>query len=452
MIPDVVGAEALYRLHELERAEMEVELGSPVAIGRPGEPRATGGNALIHRVDPAFDVPTLTRSDDVVVAAGSTLGDSGLALSLLRTMRRVDTDVITWQPAANVDEALACVAAEIATTWPSFERTGVDWNSLVRSSPVDAADPVADLQRLVAQLGDGHTNVHERPDVAALPYSAMAVDGRIIMIDVPEGTAGRDAGIRPGDEVLGVDVDDLAARCGAPGHMHPWLVGRRALTGVVGEPMTIRVRRGGGDITFVEHPGESTWPEPIEFRRLPSGTAYLRIRRWTEPDVALMDVALEELSVGDRLLVDLRGNAGGMLVAAVDFRRRFIDSPSRVGSVRFSVGDGALSEPAHYDDVPSHRPRWAGRTRFLVDALAYSSSEDAILGLDQHPQIDIVGAPSGGGSGRVRRIPILGSSVLTVSTALTYDHIGHCIEGKGVRVSRRLEGDDLSVDGADRDW
>jgi carboxyl-terminal processing protease len=46
----------------------------------------------------------------------------------------------------------------------------------------------------------------------------------------------------------------------------------------------------------------------------------------------------------------------------------------------------------------------------------------------------VVGSPSGGGSGRPRSLHLLPGWRLTVSTALTYDRTGHCVEGAGVPV------------------
>ncbi len=50
----------------------------------------------------------------------------------------------------------------------------------------------------------------------------------------------------------------------------------------------------------------------------------------------------------------------------------------------------------------------------------------------------VVGEPSGGGSGRPRSLRLLPGWTLTVSTALTYDREGRCIEGAGIPVDVRL--------------
>ena len=455
VVPPVEGADDLRSLLELEATEMEVELGSPVIVN---DDPPSGARTLVIEIDETVSVPRLVREGPAIVRVlGRSLGDCESALSLLRTMRRTDGASLSWEPTADAAASIDVVFREIATTWPSFGWTGIDWIDLSDRYGPDASDPAEDviiaLQRWVAQLADGHTNVHARTDIAALPYAARVIDDRLVIADVLEGTVAWEAGVRAGDELFDIDVAEIGGRAGAPSHLHPWLVGRRALSGPVAAPIRFGVRRSDAStLSFVDTPGVSTWPAPIEFRRLTSGTAYLRIRRWLSTDEDLVDVALGELRPSDRLLVDLRGNAGGSLIAAASFRRRFLSEPTRLGSVRYSVGDGTLAPHSYYDEGPSPRVGWLGRIRFLTDALTYSASEDAILGLGQLPRIDVVGQPSGGGSGRVRRIALHGTAVLTVSTAVTYDHLGRCIEGAGIAVDRQLPDDERMVELADQDW
>ena len=70
----------------------------------------------------------------------------------------------------------------------------------------------------------------------------------------------------------------------------------------------------------------------------------------------------------------------------------------------------------------------------LTDELTFSSSEDFLLGLQGLEHVTVVGSPSGGGSGRPRSLHLLPGWRLTVSTALTYDRTGRCVEGAGIPV------------------
>lgn len=458
VVPDGDGATSLRRHLEGELAEFDVELGAGVELA---EEVSGDGHHLVLRVDAAVAVPRLERVGGDVHAVGSTLDDAALALHLVRTMRRTGATRLEQVPAHSAGEAVARVEAEVGSTWPSFDRTGIDWSELSSShrpgAELGGAALIPALQRWVAELGDGHTNVHPSSMRAALPYAARAEGRRLVLADVPPGTPLAEAGVGPGDEIHGLDVAQLAPLVGAPPSMRPWAIGRRALSGPPGVPLTFAVRRRDGSTAELEDvPGETTWPDPIEWRRLDTGTGYVRLRRWLDDDDATIDVALSELAACERLLIDLRGNAGGQLTAAVGFRRRFLAERARMGTVRFSIGDGGIGPATDYVDEPSDRTRRTARTRFLTDTLTYSASEDALLGLRQLPWIDVVGRRSGGGSGRVRVVQLLGDAVLTVSTALTYDHDGSCVEGAGIAVDRLLSLDELTPAGqlaaADHGW
>jgi carboxyl-terminal processing protease len=81
---------------------------------------------------------------------------------------------------------------------------------------------------------------------------------------------------------------------------------------------------------------------------------------------------------------------------------------------------------------------WHKPVRFLIDRQTYSASEDAILGLGGLPHVQIVGEPSGGGSGRARTIALTPEIYATISSALTFDRIGHCVEANGIPVDLPL--------------
>lgn len=453
VVPEGEDRQDVVALIEHEIAEFEVELGGEVSIAStpPGS-----GPVLELRPDETIDTTTLHRPEaDRVVASGPDLATSLSAVNLLRTMRRTGLDSLSAEPTTGTLDAIDRVEQEVMTTWPSLARLDVDWGAAKpQFDPAGSHDDTIDrLRRWVALLGDGHTGVHPRSDLAALPYAARLHQGALEFVDVPPGTPLAEAGVTAGAQLLDIDVERIIAMSGAPPHPEPWLVGRRALSGAVGQPLPLIVRRTDGSIVEVdEHPGRSTWPQPIEWTVRPSGSGYLRIRQWTTADGPLIDQALSDLGRCPRLIVDLRGNAGGQLVAAVAFRRRFVLEPSTIGSIRFSVGDGTVAPPAPFVDSPSSDRRWLEPVRFLTDGLTYSASEDAILGLGQFDHVEVVGEPSGGGSGRPRTVPVLGSAVLTVSTALTFDHAGRLVEGNGIHLDRPLPAGPDAVESADSNW
>jgi C-terminal processing protease CtpA/Prc len=156
---------------------------------------------------------------------------------------------------------------------------------------------------------------------------------------------------------------------------------------------------------------------------------------------AAIDSALRAMSSSPKLIVDLRSNPGGDIHLALRFRDRFLDDgPTTVGHIRRSLPEGGLSAPETLIARPDPgRVRWTQPVVFLLDELTYSASEDALMGLRGRTNVRFAGAPSGGGSGRMRVMPFLPGYKLSVTTAHTFDHLGHRIEGNGHPVDRVLD-------------
>ncbi|HEV2121610.1 MAG TPA: S41 family peptidase [Chloroflexota bacterium] len=213
------------------------------------------------------------------------------------------------------------------------------------------------------------------------------------------------------------------------------LAGRRLLQAPPGRRRTFTVQRRDATTTqFSDTASQQPWATPEAWRRTAEGHGYLRVRSFQDGMSHRVDVAFADLAATESLIVDLRGNLGGSLVEALAFRDRFLRQPLPMGTVRYSTGEGGLSAPFPITAEPSERRRWTRRVRFLTDPLTCSASEDALLGLQGLAHVQVMGLPSGGGSGRPRSIRLLPGTRLSVSTALTYDRTGHCIEGAGIPV------------------
>jgi carboxyl-terminal processing protease len=493
--PETCG---LRELITREWPEFEAELGAPVrfrialpgadALTRPASVRTVPAVPTLY-VGPGAQNPELRSWREyaglhavpgpyvevdgrAVVVDAPGCAEVTEALSLLRTAVRspttrgpgtgtqragCDGPVVRLErrPATGAGEAIERLVNEIGWTYPSFRLRAIEWPDLVRRWRPEAERSGGDigvLQRWVAELRDPHTSV--RPAVARgfLPYTAY-VDGGgqpvLRLGHVPRWSAGWDAGARGGDVVEPVgqslDLADLLARSAGEARSRAWFAGRQAMTVTPpGIDVTMQVRaRNGAMLQWIEQAGRAPWRQPVSWTRLATGTGYLRIRGWVDDAGwhAAVDAAFEELTGCPRLIVDVRGNVGGNLVAALAFRRRFLTGPTRLGTVRFSVGDGTLGPAAPVDDEPGDARRWNRPVRFLLDRLSYSATEDALFGLRELDHVQFYGEPSGGGSGRPRSVLLHDGLVLNVSTALTFENSGRCVEGQGLAVDVELDAD-----------
>jgi carboxyl-terminal processing protease len=427
-------------LLELERAAFEAELGAPVAFtaSNPGR-----GARWLLLLEPERTAPPATGWEPVertIVSRGRDVGGLFEALNLWRTARRAGSAESV--DCTSVDEAVHRVAAEVADTYPAFELRGLDWDDICARHADGvrrAAAPLPALQAWLAELEDSHTWVW--PGHGNLPYVLEVGERTIRFVHVPDGSAGHEAGMRPGWRLLGLDEAspdgrEWLARTAAPPHSRPYLAGRRLLAGPSGLPRALTAASPDGvEVTWEDTPIPSP-PEPVvEWRRLGSGAAYLRIAAWLEGRDDEIDAALADLRGTETLILDLRRNPGGNLVLATRTRDRFLRARTTLGSIRYSVGGGGLSGSIPLvAEPPEERVRWPGRLVVLTDELTFSSSEDFLLGLQGLEHVTVVGAPSGGGSGRPRSLRLLPGTTLTVSTALTYDRAGRCVEGAGIPV------------------
>lgn len=106
---------------------------------------------------------------------------------------------------------------------------------------------------------------------------------------------------------------------------------------------------------------------------------------------------------------------------------------THLGSIRFTTGTVALAAPQALRAEPSEDVRWPGPVTILMDEMTFSAAEDCVLGLQGLAHVKVLGPATGGGSGRPRTIPLFDDLALTVSTALTYDRAGRCVEFNGLR-------------------
>jgi carboxyl-terminal processing protease len=97
-------------------------------------------------------------------------------------------------------------------------------------------------------------------------------------------------------------------------------------------------------------------------------------------------------------------------------------------------------------EPPAAGPTLTKPVRFLVDPLCYSATEDFLQGVAGLGHVQLVGQRTGGGSGRPRTIRLREHLVVTISTALTFDRDGRCIEGHGFAPDIAVSADPLHPD------
>jgi carboxyl-terminal processing protease len=438
-----------------ERAALARELGAPIRIveSDPGYGSRwlvgpAGANPDLARiVRPRVDEPhlVLDREARLLISDAPTPAQVWETFSLLRSLARTRGGTLVVADCRDVAEAVERIDAEVADSYPSFSLRGVDWDAVRARNAgrvLVADEPTTAMQEWLAELDDAHTWVRPTPPLRDLPYDVWVFGGTARLARVPKTSAAWEAGARPGFRLLGCDADGWWRRTAATPHARPLLAGRRLLASEPRSARRFEAESPSGVRVAWDEVVPDTASDPVaEWRALPSGTGYLRVRVWaTGTDLeSRIDAAFSDLRRCSRLVVDLRGNGGGDVTIAQRFRDRFLREAGLMGWIRYSVAHGVLSEAEPITGEPAAgSARWDGPVRFLTDPLTYSASEDALLGLQGLDHVEVLGEPSGGGSGRMRTLRLLPGWRLTVSTALTYDRNLRCVEGAGIPVDRPI--------------
>lgn len=116
-----------------------------------------------------------------------------------------------------------------------------------------------------------------------------------------------------------------------------------------------------------------------------------------------LDNVLYYLKSCDGLIIDIRDNGGGDLTNVETLCARFITKRTLAGYIYHKSGPGRddFSEPFafYYDPAPQGRIMWGKPVVVLTNRSTYSAANNFVSFMKQLPDVRIVGATTGGGSG-----------------------------------------------------
>lgn len=116
-----------------------------------------------------------------------------------------------------------------------------------------------------------------------------------------------------------------------------------------------------------------------------------------------LDNVLYFLSAAQGLIIDVRDNGGGNLTNVETFVARFITEPTVVGYISHKTGPGhdEFSEPRAitYNPADIGRIRWGKPIIVLANRSTFSAANNFVSVMKLLPDVKVVGAVTGGGSG-----------------------------------------------------
>jgi carboxyl-terminal processing protease len=256
-----------------------------------------------------------------------------------------------------------------------------------------------------------------------LGIELKAEDHALQIVDVISGGPADRAGIRPGQRIVEVDgrsMRDTSTDIGADMLRGPeGSFVEVVVAGQDGAARRIRLQRQLVEVPSVENVAILDDDFGIGYLRLPS------FQKTTNRDI---DAALWELHrQGMRsLIVDVRGNPGGLLTASVEVADKFVSKGAIVSTRGRNSGED-------YDYKAHTVGTWRVPLIVLVDGDSASASEIFAAAIRDHRRGTIVGTRSYG-KGSVQGIfPLtVANAGVRLTTAKFYSPQGHPISGRGV--------------------
>ncbi len=246
-------------------------------------------------------------------------------------------------------------------------------------------------------------------------------DGILTVITPLKGTPAEAAGLLKGDKIIaidgksteGVSVDEAVSK----------------IRGPVGTNVTLTLVRDRKSLDVKITRETIQVPETDDGLDATSGVYHIALYEFTSNSASLFNKAFTRFkeSGSTRLVVDLRGNPGGYLDAAVDMASHFIPEGAKVVTEDFG---GKEKDVVHtsfgYDDLPK-----GTKVVVLVDAGSASASEIFAGALQDNHAATLIGTKSFGKGSVQTLLPLDGGS-LKITVARWVTPAGRWIMGNGV--------------------
>jgi len=253
----------------------------------------------------------------------------------------------------------------------------------------------------------------------------MDVDsaGNPLIEDIIPGGPAEKAGLKAGDAIAAVNGQSLTNAT--------MINTRKAIAGKEGETITLTVVRNGKTLPDMKVTRAQVKQDKLNFKTLtaPNGqkVGYIRLEDFMDLNAPEeMDSALKTLKV-DRLVIDLRGNPGGMMPICLELASMFVEKGTLVSTrtrihdagyetTKFELQDQALAVVTKNEDsgkvstrLQQRQEPIAAKTQvvILVDGNSASAAEMFTAALQQNGRAIVVGEQSfGKGIGQsVMRFP-----------------------------------------------
>lgn len=236
---------------------------------------------------------------------------------------------------------------------------------------------------------------------------------------VMEGSPAQRAGVQPGDRIVTVGDSTVSGGKMKVDDVVGLIRGRKGtrvtlglLRGAEGRPLKVTIARGSIFVPSVPYSG-----------MLDRRTGYIKVIRFGETTYREFHLALANLKAQgmERLVLDLRGNGGGLLDVAVDMANDLLPNGKMI----------VYTEGAHHRRTNTYargRAFYDGALTVMIDELSASASEVVSGAIQDNDRGMIVGRRSFGKGLVQRQFDLSDGSALWLTVARYYTPSGRCIQ------------------------
>lgn len=242
--------------------------------------------------------------------------------------------------------------------------------------------------------------------------------GRVIVLQAMAGTPSAKAGLSPGDEILSINGYVLAQ------------LEFEQLVELLGEarqkPAQLLVRRPGNAklLAMTLVPAVMQAPSVDRAYAIAPDVGYVRVTSFDQNTGKLIKQTIDQLG-GDKLkglVLDLRGNPGGAVEAAVETASLFLKPDQLIFTIK---GRAQKTEEVR---VPKDATPYQFPVAVLINGKTASASEIVTGALQDHDRAVVLGEPSYG-KGLVQNVyPLMDNTGVALTIAFYYTPSGRSIQ------------------------
>lgn len=300
----------------------------------------------------------------------------------------------------------------------------VNMNYVDETNPADLMDTA--IKSMLQDL-DPYTNFYNEQDVEAsrinntgdytgIGASVLTLKDKLVIIEPYKDFPADKAGLKAGDEIIQVDNTVVADFSDDAGNLLQGTAGTTVNVTYVrqGKTQTATIKREAVEIHAVPH-----------YSMIDDKTGYVVLRKFNEKASSETIKAIRDLKTqgAKQIVLDLRGNLGGLLNEAVNVTNIFVPQNQLVVTTKSKVDKYNKTYYTQKEPIDTEIP-----VVVLIDGSSASASEIVAGALQDLDRAVIVGARSFGKGLVQRPKPLVYGTQLKITISRYYTPSGRCIQ------------------------